>query len=181
MLVKLAVFQAQLVMATMSKLMSQCQNIILLAHKIQHQIRMLVANRTAAKRTAALAVARRNIYPVVVKKIFSDVIQLRRKFFIGVQHNLHRLIPAICSVGSKRQRRVSIPISNFFNSQPLCFQFIKAFWNVFIMFFHSLRQNFNRFIADIFTQIARRNRSFKTAFFIFNSLIFHHHIIDKGH
>ena len=167
-------------MATMPQFVCQRQNIVLFAGKIKHQIRMRGIHRRTAKSPATLTVTWRYIYPIIIKEIFGYFIELRRKLLIRIQNRFYGFFPSIMNIRTKRQRGISVPIADFINTQPLSFQLIKAMRNIFVVFFYGFCQHFHTFITHIFAHIARRNRCFKSAFFIFYCLIFHYHVIDKS-
>ena len=122
MFIQLAVFKPQLVMTAVPQLVRQSQHIILLAGKIKHQIRMFGCQRTAAKSTAALTVTRRYINPIMLKKVFGNVIKFRRKFFISIQNDFNRFVPRIVYVVAERQRRISPPQRGRHRDHVLCFR-----------------------------------------------------------
>ena len=133
-----------------------------------------------AKGPAAFAVAGRHVDPGVVKEVFGYFVKFRRKRLVCVQHHRHRFRPVIFRIVGKRQRRVAVPVGNFVNAQPFGFQPVKTVSNVLIVGTHRFGQRFHHLVGNVFRHIAGRHRQFKAAFFIFDRLVFDHHVIDEG-
>ena len=134
----------------------------------------------STKRAAAFAVAGRHVNPVIIEEILGDVIKFGRKFPVGVEHNFDAFVPGIFGIVAERQRRVAVPVLDFVDAQPFGFQLVKTVGDVFVVFAHRLRQNVNGRILDVFGQVAFGNRTFETAFFVLNRLVFDDHVVNHG-
>ena len=79
-----------------------------------------------AERTVALVGPHRRVDPALVEKPPRDAGHLRRKTIVGVKHRVARLAPADGAIIDFRQRRIAVPVIEFFEAEPFGLELVVA-------------------------------------------------------
>ena len=139
----------------MTEFMRQRHHVARLALIVEQHIGMRARHRRMREGAARLAGAHRRVDPALLEKPLGDRRHLRREAAIGLKHRVAGLRPRNCRVVGLRQRRVAVPVFEFFETEPLCLHRIVAVRKRRIGTLHGVGQRRNDFGLDAIGDVSR--------------------------